>query len=202
MDSTVLAALISAVAVLASGLLTLLITGSQERRRLHDAETARDEERRVRKAERQRDECLKVAEQFYGMVDFCASLPIDYLWGDVWTIYGEQRAERFDNAVRKAVALGGPASLREQALQVLEAIPDVTIYAEYEGRDNYAQFTALLRMGGDLAADAARGGGGESEKTYANFLATRDLVAQRHENNHAERRTKEDQEAAEPGTVE
>ncbi|MFF1540087.1 hypothetical protein ACFVWL_08425 [Microbacterium sp. NPDC058269] len=83
---------------------------------------------------------------------------------------------------------------------MIEAIPDVTIYAEYEGRDNYAQFTALLRMGGDLAADAARGGGGESEKTYASFLATRDLVAQRHENARAERLAKEGQQAAELGT--
>ncbi|GAB3634047.1 hypothetical protein GCM10027421_34000 [Microbacterium shaanxiense] len=98
--------------------------------------------------------------------------------------------------------MGGPTDLREKALQVLETIPDVTVYAEYEGRDNYAQFTALLRMGGDLAADASRGGGGESEKTYAGFLATRDLVALRHEDERAAKSAHGESGVAGSGPVE
>lgn len=179
MDSTVQAALISAGAVLASGLLTLLITGSQEKRRRVDAATARDADRAERDAERLRAECLRIAEQFYDLIDTLARIPNDFMWGDVWSLYQERYAERFDYSVRKAIAIGGPTDLREKVLHVLQSLPDVSIYAELEQRDNYEQLITLLRLGGDLAADAARGGGGDSATSYEEFMAVREKVAKR-----------------------
>ncbi|MGW9158961.1 hypothetical protein [Microbacterium sp. NPDC055665] len=179
MDSTVAAAAISALAVLMSGLLTLVIAGNQEKRRRTDAADARDAERTARHAEQNRAECLAIAEVFYGMIDFFASFPVDWSWVDIRDAYEDRRAEKFDNSVRKAVAVGGPKELREKVLHILDALPDVKKFAEREGHESYEQMVTMLRLGGDLAADAARGGGDDSAEAYERFMATREHVAKR-----------------------
>lgn len=173
MDPTVGSALISACAIVASGLLTLWITGRQEAARRSAAARERAEDFERLERERLRSECLRIAEEFYGLIDWFASFPIDADWHMHWTVFQEQRAEKFDNSVRKAIAIGGPADLRSRILNVLEALPHVELYATYDRRSKYEELISLLRLGGDMSADAARGDSGISDAAYDDFIRLR-----------------------------
>ncbi len=170
MDPTVAAALISACAIVASGLLTLWITGRQEAARRSAVTRARVEDFERLEMDRRRSECLGIAEEFYGLIDWFALFPVDGSWDECWTVFQEQKAEKFDNSVRKAVAIGGPAELRSRILHVLKALPHVELYATYSRRSNYAELISLLRLGGDMAADAARGNTGTTDAAYEDLV--------------------------------
>ena len=174
MDSTVIAAAISACAIVASGLLTLWVTGRQEAARRAAAAQDRKVELERLEAERVRAECLRIADEFYGLIDWFAGFPVDSGWHEMWGVFQEQKAEVFDNSVRKVIAIGGPADLRAKILDVLEALPHVELYAVYAWRSDYEELIGLLRLGGDMAADAARGASGMSDANYRDLVRLRD----------------------------
>lgn len=174
MDPTVISSLISAAAIVASGLLTLVITGRQEKRR-HEAELQERKAQDARRdSETRKSELFEIAELFFSEIDAADSFPPQYSWSEYFGFFLESRASKFDNKVRRAVALYAPQELREKLLLIIEALPATPHYADANWTDNYEQFLQMLRLGADLAADAARGvEDGPSAEGFRKFLSIR-----------------------------